>query len=42
VLGVFLVGAVLGLALFSSALHWALHQHPDTVMAGLVGLMIGS
>ena len=41
-LGVFLVGAVLGLALFSQLLHWALNEHYDTVMAALIGLMLGS
>ncbi|MCB1260173.1 MAG: DUF368 domain-containing protein, partial [Acidimicrobiales bacterium] len=41
-LGVFLVGAVIGLALFSQALHWALNRHYDTVMAVLIGLMLGS
>ncbi len=39
---VFGLGCVLGLAGFSSVLHWALHRHTDTVMAALVGLMIGS
>jgi putative membrane protein len=42
VLGVFAVGAVIGLAGFSSGLHWALASHPDTVLAALVGLMVGS
>jgi putative membrane protein len=42
VLGVFAVGAVVGLAGFSSGLHWALASHPDTVLAALVGLMVGS
>jgi len=41
-LAVFAVGCVLGLALFSSVLDWALRHHHDTVMAGLVGLMVGS
>ena len=36
------VGCVIGLGLFSSALHWSLENHHDTVMAALVGLMIGS
>lgn len=36
------VGAVVGLALFSQVLHWALEHHHDKVMAGLVGLMAGS
>lgn len=39
---VFLLGCVVGLAAFSSVLDWALQHHHDTVMAGLVGLMIGS
>ncbi|MDA0351881.1 MAG: DUF368 domain-containing protein [Chloroflexi bacterium] len=41
-LAVFLLGATLGLALFSQLLHWALEHHYDTVMAALIGLMIGS
>lgn len=36
------VGAVLGLAAFSTVLHWLLERHRDTVMAALVGLMAGS
>ena len=36
------VGAVIGLALFSTFLHWVLEHHRDTVMAALVGLMAGS
>lgn len=38
----FLAGATLGLAFFSQAVHWALQRHYDTVMAGLIGLMLGS
>lgn len=41
-LGVFMVGAVVGLALFSQALHWGLVNHEKTVLAGLIGLMVGS
>jgi putative membrane protein len=41
-LGVFIVGCVVGLALFSQVLHWALGVHYDTVMAVLIGLMLGS
>ena len=41
-LGVFVVGATVGLALFSQLLHWALARHHDTVMAALIGLMLGS
>lgn len=36
------LGCVVGLALFSQVLHWALSEHYDTVMAGLIGLMLGS
>lgn len=42
VLMVFVVGAVIGLALFSSALHWALETHHDVVMAAITGLLLGS
>ena len=41
-LAVFAVGAVIGLALFSQILNWALERHHDVVLAGLVGLMAGS
>lgn len=41
-LGAFLLGCVIGLALFSQVLHWALEHHYDTVMAVLIGLMLGS
>lgn len=40
--GVFLVGAVIGLAAFSTVLDRLLRDHHDPVMAGLVGLMAGS
>ena len=39
---VFLLGAIVGLALFSQVLHWALNRHHDFMMAALVGLMAGS
>jgi len=42
VVGVFLVGAVIGLAAFSTLLDRMLHDHHDTVMASLIGLMAGS
>jgi len=42
VVGVFLVGAVIGLAAFSTFLDRMLRDHHDTVMAGLIGLMAGS
>ena len=41
-LGIFLLGAVVGLAFFSQVLHWALDGYHDIVIAGLVGLMAGS
>ena len=36
------LGAVVGLALFSQLLHWALRHHHDSVLAALIGLMAGS
>lgn len=39
---VFMVGAVLGLALFSTLLSWLLEHHNDRVLAAILGLMIGS
>ncbi|HEX2028138.1 MAG TPA: DUF368 domain-containing protein [Nitriliruptorales bacterium] len=41
-LAVFTAGAAIGLGLFSSGLHWLIEHHRDTVMAALVGLMVGS
>jgi putative membrane protein len=41
-LAVFGIGAVVGLAAFSTLLDRLLRDHHDTVIAGLVGLMIGS
>jgi len=41
-LGVFMLGAVVGLALFSQILHRALSGYFNAVMAALIGLMIGS
>lgn len=40
--GVFALGTIVGLALFSQVLHWALRQHHDLVLASLIGLMAGS
>lgn len=40
--GAVLLGCVVGLALFSQLLHWALSTHYDSVMAALIGLMAGS
>jgi putative membrane protein len=42
VAGVFILGAIIGLALFSSVLDWLLHRFHDIVLAALIGLMIGS
>lgn len=41
-IAVFAVGCVLGLALFSSALSWALEHHRNLILAALTGLMLGS
>lgn len=41
-LGVFLMGAVIGLAAFSTVLSRLLRDHHDTVVASLIGLMAGS
>ena len=35
-------GCIVGLALFSTVLNWALEHHHDLVMAAMVGLMLGS
>lgn len=39
---VFMVGAVVGLAAFSTLLSWMLTNHHDRVLAAIIGLMIGS
>lgn len=41
-LATFVGGAVIGLALFSQALHYALRRWHDVVLAALIGLMAGS
>ena len=41
-LGIFVIGAIVGLALFSQILHWLLEHHHDTTIAALIGLMVGS
>jgi putative membrane protein len=41
-LAVFGIGALVGLALFSTLLSWVLEHHRDTLLAGLIGLMAGS
>lgn len=35
-------GCIVGLALFSTVLNWALEHHHDLMMAAMVGLMLGS
>ncbi len=42
VLLVFIVGAIIGLAVFSSGLHWALENLHDTLLAAITGLLLGS
>lgn len=42
VLAVFMIGCVVGLALFSRVLHWGLVHHEFTLLAALIGLMVGS
>lgn len=39
---VFGIGAVIGLALFSTVLNWTLERHADPLLAALIGLMFGS
>jgi putative membrane protein len=39
---IFVLGTIVGLALFSQLLYWALRRHHDAVIAALIGLMIGS
>ncbi len=41
-LGVFILGTIVGLALFSQVLYRALQLHHDAVVAALIGLMAGS
>lgn len=42
IMGVFALGCIVGLALFSQVLDWSLAKHHDIVVAAMVGLMIGS
>lgn len=42
VLGVFMAGCVIGLALFSRLLSWFFKNHHDLMMAILTGVMLGS
>jgi putative membrane protein len=41
-IGVFGLGAAIGLGVFSKVLHWLLDRYHDLTMAALVGLMAGS
>lgn len=41
-IAVFGLGAITGLALFSTLLSWVLKRHRDTLLAALIGLMAGS
>ncbi|MDA3031882.1 MAG: DUF368 domain-containing protein [Actinomycetota bacterium] len=41
-LGAFIVGAVVGLALFSTLLSWLLEHYRNWVIAAMIGLMLGS
>lgn len=40
--GILVLGAVTGLAAFSTLLNWLLREHHDIVLAALIGLMAGS
>jgi putative membrane protein len=40
--GVFILGALFGLGVFSRVLSWLLHRYHDLTMAALIGLMAGS
>jgi len=42
VLGAFVLGCIIGLALFSTLLSWLLDNYHNLVIAALIGLMIGS
>jgi putative membrane protein len=41
-IGVFALGVIVGLAVFSQILYWALQRAHDLVLASLIGLMVGS
>jgi putative membrane protein len=41
-LGVFALGAIIGLKAFSKILHWMFERHKNTTLALLIGFMIGS
>jgi putative membrane protein len=42
IVGVFVLGTIVGLALFSQLLNWGLRNHHDPILASLIGLMGGS
>ncbi len=42
IIAVFGVGAIVGLALFSTLLGWLLERYHDPLLAALIGLMVGS
>jgi putative membrane protein len=42
ILGAFGLGCIIGLAIFSTVLDWALRHHHDLMMSAMVGLMLGS
>ena len=42
VLAAFALGCAVGLGLFSQLLHWLLAKHAATVLAAMIGLMVGS
>lgn len=42
VLGVFILGALIGVAFAASGLNWLLKRYHDLVLAAMIGLMIGS
>ncbi len=41
-IGLFIVGALIGLVIFSRLIKWALARHHDAMIAALSGLMLGS
>lgn len=41
-LGVFAIGAIIGLKTFSKVLHWMFEKHKNTTLALLIGFMAGS
>ncbi|MDQ5950965.1 MAG: putative rane protein [Patescibacteria group bacterium] len=41
-LGIFMIGAALGISLFSRVLSWLFAKHHDITVAALIGFMIGS